>query len=306
MTAARKASSDGAFIIWDSPNTKVFHNTFLLNSNIFHSIEFRFVTTGGEARNNLADLGINFRNGGTATMSGNYLSATSGMFVNAASANLHLQSTATDAIDQAPLLAAVTNDFDGETRPQGSDYDIGADEFTSSTPPPPGCLFCDDFADNVLPLWTFEKPTWTESGGNLNGVPQGKKAIALATPFTGCLNCFVETSVSTAGGLTSKVWIFGWHEDKKNRIELLIREGKNSVVFKQRIAGQIVAKKNGPIQLLPNTPYVIRITFDGSNFTVLVDGVSIFTVAAGGPVSSGTIGFQVSNTTANFAYIEVD
>ncbi|HSE43343.1 MAG TPA: hypothetical protein VLH08_21465 [Acidobacteriota bacterium] len=308
MSAGRKAGSDGAFIIWDSPNTKVFHNTFLLNSNIFYSIEFRFAsTTGGEARNNLSDLSIHLRDGATAAMSGNYLTATSAMFVNPSGANLHLQATATAAIDQAPALAAVTNDFDAEARPLGAGYDIGADEFTSSPPPPPGCTYCDDFEDGVLdPSWTYEKPNWTESNGVIHGVPQGKKAIAIASAFAGCQNCFVESSIISSGGITSKVWVFGWLLDKKNRMELLIREDKDRIVLKQRIAGSVVAKKNGTVTLMPNTSYVIRIDFDGTQFNVLVDGVSIFTMLPSGVVPSGTIGFQVSSTTADFAYITVD
>jgi hypothetical protein len=306
MSPGRKASSDAAFIIWDSPNTKVFHNTFLLNSNIFDSIEFRFATGGGEARNNLADLPINFRNGGTATLTGNYLTATSAMFVNPSTANLHLVATATAAIDQAPTLAAVTNDFDAEARPQGIAYDIGADEFTSS-PPPPGCLFCDDFEDGVLdPNWTYEKPTWIESNGALSGTPQGRKAIAIATAFAGCQNCFVETNVTISGGVRSKVLIFGWYLGKKDRIELLVREDKDRLVLKQKIAGSIVAKKNGTATLMPNVPYVIRVNFDGTNFSVLLDGVQLFTMTPAAVVQSGTIGFQVSKTTAAFGYIQVD
>jgi hypothetical protein len=308
MSASRKAGSDGAFIIWDSPNTKVFHNTFLLNSNIFYSIEFRFVsTTGGEARNNLSDLPIHLRDGATAAMSGNLSSATSAMFVNPSTANLHLQATATAAIDQAPTLAAVTNDFDAETRPLGAGYDIGADEFTSSPPPPPNCLYCDDFEDAVLdPTWTYEKPMWSESNGVVNGVPQGKKAIAIASAFAGCQSCFVESSVMSTGGITSKVWMFGWQVDKKNRLELLIREDKDRLILKQRIAGSVVAKKNGAVSMLPNTSYVVRITFDGTQFTVLVDSVPIFTMLPSGAVPTGTIGLQVSNTTASFGYINVD
>ena len=139
MSAARKASSDGTMIVWDSPNTKVYHNTVLANANIFYSIEFRFsTTTNGEARNNLADLPIHVRDGAGVTQSGNLGTATSGMFVDPASANLHLQGTATAAIDQAPFLAAVRDDFDGESRPQAPAYDIGADEFLgpANTPTP--------------------------------------------------------------------------------------------------------------------------------------------------------------------------
>ncbi|MCI0415837.1 hypothetical protein L0222_23935 [bacterium] len=304
MTPGRKAGSDGSIIIWDSPNTKVYHNTILANDNIFYSIEFRFVsTTNGEARNNLSDLPIHLRDSATATLSGNLLSATSSMFVNAAAANLHLVSTATVAIDQAPALPAVANDFDGEVRPQGSGYDIGADEF-SSTPPP--CMFCDDFEDSVLdPAWTYEKPTWTESGGSLNGVLASRKAIAIASPFAGCLVCAVESQVSLTGGIGNKVWILGWYMDKNNRMELLIKEEQDKIVLKQRTAGGIVTKQKGTVTILPNTTYIVRVVFDGTQFTVLIDGVSLFMLTPVSSVLSGTIGYQVMNTGASFGYIQV-
>jgi hypothetical protein len=73
MSAARKAGSDGAIIVWDSPNTQVYHNTILTNGNVVKAIEFRFVTTGGEARNNLADAPIGSRDGATFAQSGNIL-----------------------------------------------------------------------------------------------------------------------------------------------------------------------------------------------------------------------------------------
>jgi Big-like domain-containing protein/BACON domain-containing protein len=133
FSAGRTAGSDGQIIVWDSPGTMVYHNTVLTSANVASAIEFRFAgTTGGEVRNNLADARINFRDGATATVSGNLLTATSGMFVNPAAGDLHLLSTATAAIDKAPALAAVINDFDGDSRPQGSAYDIGADEFRST------------------------------------------------------------------------------------------------------------------------------------------------------------------------------
>jgi len=304
MSAGRKASSDGAIIIWDSPNTLVYHNTVLANDNIFYSIEFRFPSTvNGEARNNLADLPIHLRDNANATLSGNYLTATPSMFVNPAAANLHLLASATAAIDQAPSLPAVTNDFDAESRPQGAGYDIGADEFSST---PPSCLFCDDFEDGVLdPNWTYSKPTWTESSGSLNGVPQKRKAIAIATPFAGCQICNVESQVTLTGGVNNKVWMLGWYVDKNNRIELLIKEEQDKVVLKQRSSGAIVTKQKASITISPNTPYIVRAAFDGNQFTVLVDGVSLFTLNPAASVPSGTIGYQVSNTSASFGYIQV-
>jgi hypothetical protein len=132
MSATRKASSDGSIIILDSPNTKVYHNTVLANSNILYSIEFRFsTTTNAEARNNLTDLPIHVRDGARVTASGNLATAAPEMFMDPASGNLHLRETATAAIDQAPFLSQVVEDFDGQSRPQGSAYDIGADEFAN-------------------------------------------------------------------------------------------------------------------------------------------------------------------------------
>lgn len=131
-SASRKAGSDGTIIVNDSPNTKVYHNTILTNGNLRQSIEFRFAsTTGGEARNNLTDAPINLsRDGASAVQSGNIGAATPSMFVNPNAADLHLLSTATQAIDRAPALSVVSTDIDGNSRPLGAGADIGADEFT--------------------------------------------------------------------------------------------------------------------------------------------------------------------------------
>lgn len=136
MSATRKAGSDGSIIAWNSPGTQIDHNTVLLNGNEYYSIEFRFsATTNGTARNNLADAPIHFRNSATATLSSNLVTAVPSMFVNPPGGNLHLPSSATNAIDQAPTLSTVTNDFDGERRPRGARSDIGADEFSTTAPP---------------------------------------------------------------------------------------------------------------------------------------------------------------------------
>lgn len=136
MSASRKASSDGSIIAWNSPGTQVDHNTVLLNGNVFYGVQFRFLTTSnGAARNNLTDAPVHLRDGATATLSGNLPTATPGMFVNPSAGDLHLLVSATNAIDKAPSLLTVTNDFDGERRSRGAAPDIGADEFNTNTPP---------------------------------------------------------------------------------------------------------------------------------------------------------------------------
>ena len=136
MSASRKASSDGSIIAWNSPGTQIDHNSVLLNTNEFYAVEFRFsTTTNGTARNDLADAPVHLRDSAVATLSGNLLTAASGMFVNPTGGDLHLAISATNAIDKVPTLATVTNDFDGELRPKGAASDIGADEFTTNAPP---------------------------------------------------------------------------------------------------------------------------------------------------------------------------
>jgi hypothetical protein len=136
MSASRKASSDGSIIAWNSPGTQIDHNTALLNSNEFYAVEFRFATTtNATARNNLADAPIHLRDSANALLSSNLVNATPAIFVNASVADLHLLPGATNAIDQAPTLGSVTNDFDGERRPRGARSDIGADEFSTNAPP---------------------------------------------------------------------------------------------------------------------------------------------------------------------------
>ncbi|MEW6157709.1 MAG: hypothetical protein AB1813_09765 [Verrucomicrobiota bacterium] len=136
LSAARKASSDGSIIAWNSPDTQIDHNTVMLNGNIFYAVQFRFPTTrNGTARNNLTDAPIHLRDNATATRAGNETSATSALFIDAASADLHLRPSAANAIDKAVAIEEVHWDFDGDRRPRGQAPDIGADEFTSTEKP---------------------------------------------------------------------------------------------------------------------------------------------------------------------------
>ena len=115
---------DVGIILSDSPQT-----TLILSGTYGTPIELRYPgTQGGLVANNLLDGAIGPREGGTATLSHNYVGATTAMFVNAAAGDLHLAASATGAIDQGDTLADVTDDWDGELRPNGNGYDIGADE----------------------------------------------------------------------------------------------------------------------------------------------------------------------------------
>jgi hypothetical protein len=170
------------------------------------------------------------------------------------------------------------------------------------------CLLCDDFEDGVLdPNWTVVKTSWNESGGSLNGTPDRKKAVIIATPiFSGCQTCFEESAMMTAGGIGNKIWMLGWYIDKQNTMELLFKEENDKIVLKQRSNGKIVTKAKGLITLNPNVSYIVRVAFDGTIFTVIVDNTPLFTLTPAEPVPSGTIGFQAKGTTGSFGYITVN
>lgn len=136
MSATRRASSDGSLIAWNSPGTQIDHNTVLLNTNEFYAVECRFATTTNcTIRNNLADVPMHLRDSATAVLNSNVVNAVPGIFANPAAGDLHLLPSATNAIDKAPALTTVTNDFDGDARPRGARSDIGADEFATNAPP---------------------------------------------------------------------------------------------------------------------------------------------------------------------------
>jgi len=130
----RNVPGDVAIYVADSPDTQVLHNTILISHTYPNPIEYRFAnTTGVQILNNVLDGVIAARDGATATVAGNYTTATSALFVNAAAGDLHLLPTAAAVLNQVttvPVNAAV--DWDGESRPAGA-ADIGADEYQSGS-----------------------------------------------------------------------------------------------------------------------------------------------------------------------------
>jgi hypothetical protein len=174
----------------------------------------------------------------------------------------------------------------------------------------PPCMFCDEFDDGVLNTggWTYIKNSsfWSENGTALLGV-NTRKTTAVATPaFGGCLNCYAETLMSTAGGLGNRVWLVHHFVDKSNMVELMMKEEQDRWVLKHRVGGRVVAKQKFTAQINPNVAYRARITFDGTNYTASINGTPIITLSPGGPVTPGTAAFKVKSTTGTFQRIEVN
>ncbi|MAT40819.1 MAG: hypothetical protein CL609_00645 [Anaerolineaceae bacterium] len=156
---------DCGICLWNNCNSDVVHNTVYTanSSKTFTAIEWRFPNTNIDLYNNLVNDQLMQRDGASAASGGNLTTAQSSWFVNAAAGDLHLKSSATAAINQVSLPTGVSDDLDGQTRPNGSAADIGADEFYLSAP----AAIRDLQLENEL-LSGGELQfslTWTESSG---------------------------------------------------------------------------------------------------------------------------------------------
>jgi hypothetical protein len=131
-------AGDAAIYVADSPGTQVLHNSILVSGTYANPIEYRFAhTTDVLIANNVLDGRIAMRDGATGSVSGNYTSGLSALFLNAAIGDLHLKASAQVLLDRiATPMPNASRDWDGHVRPAGS-TDIGADEYSTRTPPNP-------------------------------------------------------------------------------------------------------------------------------------------------------------------------
>jgi uncharacterized delta-60 repeat protein len=206
--------------------------------------------------------------------------------------------------DQARALALQS---DGKIVLAGiSNLDFAVARYEGTIILDPCNLYNEDFEDGVLATdWTYVKPSWSESGGFLVGSPSGRKAEAIATPaFAGCGTgpCTMKSAMQTAGGAGNKVWFLAWYQDKQNVVEIVMNQENNKWLIRQRSNGVIVAKAKASLTIQPNVTYDVKVDFDGTRFTLFVDGVSIVSMNAA-VQPSGTFGYRVKNTTASFGSV---
>lgn len=119
---------DSGIAVSQSCGTKVIHNSVVSTATPFSSIEYRFANTDIDIINNLVSHNIMMRDGASASLTGNILSAPLDIFTDPIDGDLHLLNTATVAMDEGvdPELDDDT-DIDGQTRTIPPD--VGADEY---------------------------------------------------------------------------------------------------------------------------------------------------------------------------------
>jgi len=120
-------------------NVNVYHNTVYSTQGGL-GLDIRFANSNPSVKNNLLIPGISLRDGGKTRESAANVSASQTMFVNLSGGNLHLVSSATQAINKGVSLAgAVPTDIDGD--PRDTQPDVGADELAQQhTPAAPARL----------------------------------------------------------------------------------------------------------------------------------------------------------------------
>ncbi len=187
-----------------------------------------------------------------------------------------------------------------------SNSDTGSRNYTLQIKDPGACLFCDDFNDGTVdPNWTYIQGTWSESNNELVGV-HTRKADAIAAPiFSGCSQCVVDTTIQIGTEAEARVSLLAWYVDKKNYVELILIPAKDKILLKQRLNGALILKTKAAAVIDPNTSYQIQLAFNGTDFSVSLNGSSILTIP---PASSpnGTVGFRVKKGTGRFDQITVN
>jgi hypothetical protein len=114
-----------------APGAQVYNNTIFQEHAYLNAIEYRFAaTTGVHIINNLTNRAIARRDGASGTVSHNVTHGESGWFVSPVQGDLHLGSSVADVVDQGVFVSGLVEDFDGDSRPQGTGYDVGADEYS--------------------------------------------------------------------------------------------------------------------------------------------------------------------------------
>lgn len=169
-------------------------------------------------------------------------------------------------------------------------------------------FFYDDFENGVLD-WQRNKGFWLEGQGIVYGSANKKATLTAPIPWeasnlSSCSVCTFQFDVQTSGGEESKVFLDGWYEDRNNRVSLILKPAIGKWILKQLSGGSKVAKDSFLLPIIPGTTYSAQVSFDGSSFQVVIDGVPRLTV----PTSSapdGNASIQIKKTTVTFQQIKV-
>lgn len=168
-------------------------------------------------------------------------------------------------------------------------------------------LFQDDFGDGIQ-SWTVHKGSWSETGGNLINQTITKSEIIAPPVFQGCSICTVEAdlSVNAPAGSPS---LLAWYTSSTSTLELMQVTKKNTWQLTHKMSGVIKSATVAlPIQV--GATNHVKITFDGQNFQLAINGVTVIPAFQPAGPPQGTVGFRLksakkASVTGQFASISV-
>ena len=219
-------SGHGIALLYGGDSNKIYNNTLYLNGS-YGSIQLGD-NTNAQIKNNILSNGSNAPFVTTGTFTGTFSNnlcqsaatncalseVASNTFVNAAGGNFQLQSTSAAKEAGTPLGSSYATDYDGNRRPFGDAWDIGAYEYGSGptpppTPPTPALVL-------ALPFDAGDGNTAVDlSGFNNNGLfgtgvnwdNSGKYGKALSFDGTGGITIQPSSSLDLITGFTLEAWV---------------------------------------------------------------------------------------------------
>ncbi len=169
-------------------------------------------------------------------------------------------------------------------------------------------LFADTFQDGVFPSnWTINRGTWEESGGSLNGVPDDLigdeiKALIIADPaFSGCSVCTVRGRLlaKNSFGLPAEIHVRlqARNPTQGTHFSVTLKPAQDKVVIRQKEGPVTLQREDVDFVLNENQLYEVEMTFDGTTFSVSIDGAPVGQPQTSGfsETPSGTVGFESRN-----------
>lgn len=160
-------------------------------------------------------------------------------------------------------------------------------------------LYTDDFEDNDVADWLFEKGIWQVVTGELtNTTSKTSRGFA---PYAGCTLCKIETTL-TPVSKNAVISLLAWRSDNRNFVEVQLNARTNRLRLRQVVDGKIVAREKIPYIIDAGQNYDVSLRYDGTQFLLWLDNKPTLSLtAAASP--SGSIGFQVKNGKSQFSFV---
>lgn len=156
-------------------------------------------------------------------------------------------------------------------------------------------LFQDDFQDGIQ-AWSVHSGTWLESGGTLSSKTKKTSEIVSPAAFPGFTTGAVEADLSVNKSV-GRSTLLSWYQSSTNTLELVEMPDKKKWQMNHKMNG---ITKGVSIAQIPaaGTVYHVKLTYDGVQFQVFINGSLAASLQPAGP-PSGIVGLRVKSVNGN-------